>query len=247
MPTSWRRGVTFCKDGPMLTTGRAAVAVTAALCVLAVAAGCSDDDKDTGPDGGLISVTTMRGALLQAADIGPSWGAPEESADPQRLVSICGGTTSPPTVPPGSQVVASPLVDEGEKGAQTLQQTALVYPDGSLAKAGQAALRAVAETCQANLSVPAVVTDDRSEPAYTETVAMQPLEQGAWSGFVVTRHKKYDASHPGTADTAVAVLNIKNVVLVDAYAIYRLDNASTAPGFDTDWQKLVGSVVQRVG
>jgi hypothetical protein len=91
------------------------------------------------------------------------------------------------------------------------------------------------------------VTSDRSEPAYTETVAMQPLTQGGWSGFAVIRHKKYEPKHPGTADTAVVVLNNRNVVLVDAYAIYRLNNASTAAGFDTDWQKLVGSVVQRVG
>lgn len=230
----------------MFTTGRVVRSAVAALAVAGALAACDGDDDDT-PDGGLISVTTMRGSLLQAGEIGPTWTTPEESANPEQLVSICGGTTSPPAVPPGAQIVASPLVDEGDTGAQTLQQTALVYPNVSSAKAGQAALQALADTCAANLSVPATVTSDRNEPAYTETVATQPLQQGAWSGFVVTRHKKYDAAHPGTADTAVAVLNIKNVVLVDAYAIYRLNNASTAPGFDKDWQKLVGSVVQRVG
>jgi hypothetical protein len=229
----------------MFTTAR--IAVTAA-CVLALATGCSGGDDDPAPEPtGLISSTTMRGALLQAAEIGPTWTAPEESADPEQLVSICGGTTPAPTVPPGAQVVTSPLVDEGETGAQTLQQTALVYPDVTGARAGQEALHAVAGTCQAKVSVPATVTSDRNEPAYTENVSVQPIDQGGWSGFVVIRHKAYEAAHPGTADTAVAVLNSRNVVLVDAYAIYRLNNASASTGFDTDWQKLVGSVLQRVG
>ena len=64
---------------------------------------------------------------------------------------------------------------------------------------------------------------------------------------MVIRHKKYEASHPGTADTAVVVAQTSNVVLVDAYAIYQLNNASAAPSFDQDWKKLVGTVVQRVG
>jgi len=231
----------------MFVTGSVARAAVTAVCALAVAAGCSSDDDPAPEPTGNIDVTTMRGALLQAAEIGPTWQAPDDSPNPQQLVSICGGTTTAPPVPPGAEVVTAPFVDEGEAGAQTLEQTALVYPDKTTATAGQAALRAVAETCQANLSVPATVTSDKSEPAYTETVALQPLDQGGWSGFVVIRHKKYEAKHPGTADTAVAVLNNRNVVLVDAYAIYRLNNASTSPGFDTDWPKLVGSVVQRVG
>jgi hypothetical protein len=64
---------------------------------------------------------------------------------------------------------------------------------------------------------------------------------------VVIRHKKYEPKHPGMADTAVAIVQTGNVVLVDAYAIYRLGATTTAPGFDADWQKLVGTVVQRVG
>jgi hypothetical protein len=231
----------------MFSTGRVARIAVTTTCVLAAAAGCSGDDDPAPEPTGLISVTTMRGALLQATEIGPTWTAPEQSADPQRLVSICGGTTPAPTVPPGAQVVSAPLVDEGDTGAQTLEQTALVYPDPTTAQAGQAALRAVAETCLAKLSVPAAVTSDRNEPAYTENVSVQPLNDSGWSGFVVVRHKSYDAAHPGTADTAVAVLNTRNVVLVDAYAIYRLNNASSSPGFDTDWPKLVGSVVKRVG
>jgi hypothetical protein len=230
----------------MFTTGRAAGTVAAA-CVFALAAGCSGGGDDSAPDGGLITATTMRGALLQAAEVGPAWTAPQPTAPPQRLVSICGGTSTPPTLPPGAEVVSAPLADEGETGAQTLEQTALVFPDESLARAGQTALQAVAEGCPPSQSVPAAVTSDRNEPAYTETAAMQPLKQGGWQGFAVIRHKRYEAAHPGTADTAVAVLNIRNVVLVDAYAIYRLDNASAAAAFDADWQRLVGSVVQRVG
>ncbi|GAA0582006.1 hypothetical protein GCM10010172_78820 [Paractinoplanes ferrugineus] len=227
----------------MFVTGR--VAITAA-CVLALAAGCSSDDGEK-PDDSLISETTMRGALLQATDVGPTWRAPDESADPNQLVSICGGSTPPPTVPPGASVVAAPLADEGEKGAQTLEQIALVYGDKSGADAALAGLKAVADGCPANQSVAAVSNDQRNEPAYTETVQQQTVNEQGWSGFVVIRHKKYEASHPGTADTAVTIVQRANVVLVDAYALYQLSDASAAPQFDADWKKLVGSVVQRVG
>ena len=231
----------------MFETRRVARAAVTSVFALLAAAGCSAGDDPAPEPTGLIDVTTMRGALLQAAEIGPTWAAPAETADPTQLVSICGGTSTAPTVPPGGQVVAASFVDEGQKGAQTLDQTALVYGDGSLAAAGQAALRAVADSCPRNVSVPATVTDQKSEPAYTETVEVRPLDEGGWSGFVVVRHKKYEPKHPGTADTAVAVLTKRNVVLVDSYAIYRLANASPSTGFDADWQKLVGSVVQRVG
>ena len=232
----------------MFETGRVARTAVTALCALAVAAGCSSGDDDPAPaPTTLIGVTTMRGALLQANEIGPTWTAPEDTPDPTHLVGICGGTATAPTVPPGAEVVSAPFADEGETGAQTLEQTALVYPEPTAAAAAQAALRAVAENCQANVSVPATVTNDKSEPAYTESVQIQPLTQDGWSGFAVIRHKKYEPTHPGTADTAVVVLNKVNVVLVDAYAIYRLNNASSSPGFDADWPKLVGTVIQRVG
>lgn len=221
-------------------------AVMGAACALVMAAGCSSDD-DGGPDAGLISVTTMRGAFLQPADIGPAWAAPQQSADPQQMVSFCGGTSAPPQTPPGAEVISSAAADEGEKGAQTLQQTALVYADTASAEAGHALLRAVADQCAPSVSVPATVTADRNEPAYQENVEVRDLTEGGWTGFVIVRHKLYDAAHPGTADTAVAVLRTRNVVLVDTYAIYRLDNASASPSFEADWQRLVGSVVQRVG
>ena len=219
----------------------------AALSVAAVVAGCSSGGDDPAPDRTLLDVNEMRGALLQAAEIGPTWQAPDTPGDPNRLVSICGGASTAPPVPPGATVVAAPFVDEGNAGAQTLEQTALVYPDSSGAQAGLTAIRAVADKCPRTVSVPAAVTADRSEPAYTETVEVQPLSQRAWSGFVVIRHKQYEKGHPGTADTAVAVLGNRNVALVDAYAIYRLGAPSAGSQFSADWQKLVGTVVNRVG
>ena len=232
----------------MFVTARAARIAVTALCAFAVTAACSDSDDDgKQPEKGLISATTMRGALLQAAEVGPTWSAPEESADPDQLVSICGGTTPAPTVPPGGEVVASPLVDEGEKGAQTLEQIALVYGNKTGADAALAGLRGVADGCQKSLSVPGVKTSDRNEPAYTEKVSIEPVNEEGWTGFVVIRHKSYEATHPGTADTAVTIVQTANVVLVDAYAIFQLNSASPAATFDTDWKKLVGTVVQRVG
>ncbi|GIF38190.1 hypothetical protein [Actinoplanes xinjiangensis] len=231
----------------MFLTARPVRAALGAACALVMmAAGCSSSDEPD-PDAGLITVTTMRGAFLQPAEIGPAWAAPVESAAPQTLVSFCGGTLPPPQAPPGAEMVWSNAADEGEKGAQTLQQSALVYGDEASATAGQSLLRTVADQCAPTSEVPATVTADRNEPAYTETVEVRDLNEGAWSGFVIVRHKQYEAAHPGTADVAVAVLRTRNVVLVDSYAIYQLNNASPAPNFESDWQRLVGSVVQRVG
>jgi hypothetical protein len=232
----------------MFSTGRAARAAASVL-VLAAAglAGCSSKDDPAPEPTADIDATTMRGALLQASDIGPTWAAPADPGDPGKLVSICGGTSTPPPVPPGGQVVAADFEDSGDTGAQTLEQTALVFDDKTAAAAAQAGLRAAADSCQATVSVPETVNADKSEPAYTETVQVQPLNQGAWAGFVVIRHKRYEPKHPGTADTAVAVLTDRNVTLVDTYAIYRLNNASTSADFSADWGKLVGSVIQRVG
>jgi hypothetical protein len=233
----------------MFVTARAARTVVAALCSLAVTAACSgsDDDNKQSDKNKLISATTMRSALMQAAEVGPTWSAPEESADPNVLVSICGGTTPAPQAPPGGEVISSPLVDEGDKGAQTLEQIALVYGNKSGADAALAGLRGIADGCQATVSVPATKTSDRNEPAYTEKVSVETVNEEGWTGFVVIRHKSYEATHPGTADTAVTIVQTANVVLVDAYAIFQLNNASPAATFDTDWKKLVGTVVQRVG
>ncbi|MCA2211922.1 hypothetical protein [Jidongwangia harbinensis] len=231
----------------MLVIGKVGRTVGAALCAVVLAAGCSSDDAPEPPDGGTIDVTTMRDALLQAADIGPTWKPPANSADPERLVAFCGGAATVPPVPPGAEVVVVPLVDEGTKGAQSLHQAALVYPDATAAKAGLAALRAVADGCPADVNQPATQTADRNEPAYTETTSTTDLTEGGWTGFVVTRHKQYEPKHPGTADAAVAVLTKQNVLFVDAYAVYRLGTASSGPAFDSDWKKLVGTVLNRVG
>src|SRR5689334_13941035 len=137
----------------MLVIDRFARAVVAVL-VAAAVAGCSSGDDDPAPDRALINVNEMRGALLQAAEIGPTWQAPDAAADPDRLVRICGGASTAPPVPPGATVVTAPFVDAGDAGAQTLEQTALVYADPSGARAGSAALRAVADKCPRNVSVP---------------------------------------------------------------------------------------------
>ena len=146
--------------------------VVTAACALLLVTGCSSGD-DPAPEPRLIDVTTMRGALLQAAEIGPTWAAPQQSAAPDRLPAFCGGTSTAPSVPPGGEIVASSFVDEGKQGAQTLDQKALVYGDETLATAAQTALRAVADGCKATVSVPATVNDEKSEPAYTETVEMK--------------------------------------------------------------------------
>ncbi len=230
----------------MLVIGRVARVVVAA-CALSLFAGCSHDSP--APDTSLIDLNEMRGAMLQAPEVGPTWTAPDSSADPNQLVSICGGPSAAPTVPPGAQVVSAPLEDAGDTGAQTLTQIALVYSDPSQAQAGLTALKAVAQACPPTVTVPETVNADKSEPAYTETAAGQPVIQNSWSGVAVIRHKTYEQKHPGTADTAVAILAKRNVVLVDTYAVYRLGataNASNASQFSGDWQKLVGTVVNRV-
>ncbi|SDT40525.1 hypothetical protein [Actinoplanes derwentensis] len=230
----------------MFSTARTLRAAVGAVCALVLAAGCSSSD-DAAPDGDLVNVTTMRGAFLQPAEIGPAWVAPLESAAPAQLVSFCGGASPAPEIPPGAEIVASNAADEGEKGAQTLQQSALVYADLASAEAGLTLLRTVAAQCPATAEVPATVTSDRNEPAYNESVEIRELDENGWNGFVIIRHKLYESEHPGTADTAVAVLRTRNVVLVDSYAVYRLENSSPSAGFEADWKRLVGSVVQRVG
>src|SRR4051812_45913336 len=154
----------------MFVTARAVRITVATLCALTVTAACSDskdDNKQPDRQTQLISATTMRGALLQATEVGPTWSAPEESAGSQQLVSICGGTPPAPPAPPGGEVISAPLVDEGEKGAQTLEQVALVYGNKSGADAALAGLRGIADGCPKTVNVPATKTSDRNEPAYT--------------------------------------------------------------------------------
>ncbi|GAB1640272.1 hypothetical protein KRMM14A1259_06950 [Krasilnikovia sp. MM14-A1259] len=229
-------------------TRQAARGAAAVLCAAALVAGCSSGSKakPSPQGGGVIDVATMRAALLQGKDVGPTWKAPDASATPPQLASVCGADNPAPQLPGSPQVVTAPLVDEGTSGAQTLTQTALVYPDAAAAQAGQFALKVVADACPPSVDMDARDTGEAQEPAYTETAATTALNQGDWSGFVVVRHKQYEPKHPSTADTAVAVLVKRNVVLFDVYAIYRLNNSSQSPQFTSDWQKLVGSVVSRV-
>ena len=189
----------------------------------------------------------MRNALLKAADVGPTWQAPTESAAPNQLVSICGADTAPVAIPGKPTLVSAPLSDEGAEGAQSLTQHALIYEDALSATTSLASLQTVANACAPSVSIPAK-SGDREEPAYTETAATSPLEEGDWLGFVTVRTKLYDPAHPATADVAVAVLTKGNVVLVDQYAIYRLDKstASANPQFSADWQKLVGTTLKRI-
>ncbi|BFU44440.1 hypothetical protein [Krasilnikovia sp. MM14-A1004] len=231
----------------MLVTRQAFRGAAATLCAAALVAGCSSggDDKPA-PGRGVISAATMQAALLQGKDVGPTWKAPDASTAPPQLASLCGADNPAPPLPGSPQVVTAPLVDEGTTGAQTLTQTALVYPDAAAAQAGQYALKVVADACPPTIDMDARDTGEAQEPAYTETVRTTPLSQGEWSGFVVVRHKQYEPKHPSTADTAVAVLVKRNVLLFDSYAIYRLNNSSQSPQFTSDWQKLIGSVISRV-
>jgi hypothetical protein len=221
---------------------RAAVAV----CAVAAFAGCSSDDSPD-PDSTTITVDAMRNALLKAAEVGPTWKAPAESAAPNQLVSICGADTAPAGIPGKPQLVSAPLSDEGTEGVQSLTQYALVYEDAVSAATALATLRTVADACPPSVSRPAK-SGDREEPAYTETARTAPLEEGGWIGFVTTRNKQYDKEHAATADVAVAALAWGNVVLVDQYAIYRLgkSDASANPQFSTDWPKLVATTIKRV-
>ncbi|MEV4636943.1 hypothetical protein AB0J80_06275 [Actinoplanes sp. NPDC049548] len=229
----------------MLVLGRMLRGV---LAVVAVAgfAGCSPDD-DPKPDSNFITADTMRNALLKPAEVGPTWKTPTESAAPAQLVSICGADTEPAAVPGRPTLVSAPLSDEGTEGVQSLTQHALVYEDAVSAATALATLKTVADACPPSVQRPAK-SGDREEPAYTETAATSPLDEGAWSGFVTVRNKQYDKAHPATADVAVAALARGNVVLLDQYAIYRLgrSDASANPQFSADWKKLVGTTLNRV-
>src|SRR5690349_11232949 len=136
-----------------------------AVCAVAAFAGCSSDDSPD-PDG-TITVDTVRNALLKPAEVGPTWKAPQESAAPNQLVSICGADTAPAGIPGKPQLVAAPLSDEGTEGVQSLTQLGLVYEDAVSAATALATLRTVADACAPTVSQPAK-SGEREEPAYTE-------------------------------------------------------------------------------
>lgn len=236
---------TVCKDGPVLRIWRVVRAGAVAAVIAAAGVGCTSSDAAPDP-APTVSATTMRGALLQPQDIGAVWKASPREPLPNPLPRLCAGESAAPAVLGTPEILSSPLVDEGSAGVQTFDQVALVYADQAGALAAQAALRAVADTCPPSVTQAAQDTEERREPAYSETAAVAPLSSGGWSGFVMERHKVYDPKNPAAADTAVAVLRLRNVVLVDAYAVYRLKATGAAPAFANDWRNLVGTTLARV-
>lgn len=232
----------------MLLIGKVSRAL-AAGCAVAVLVGCSspdEPDRDPGPDTTVVAPSAVTAALLVPADVGPTWKVSEDPLHPTPLMPLCGGGEDAPPLPGGPQVAASQLADQGKKGLQTLDQVGLVYSEPADAVGGLAALKAGADGCATSLTVPAEYTDGHNEAAYTETLAVSPLTLGQWTGFVVERHKLYEPNHPGAADTAVAVISLHNVLLVDSYAIYELGAKAAAPQFSADWHKLVSATVDRV-
>lgn len=229
----------------MLVNARVGLAFVAGCAVVALA-GCTSSEPTPAPapTRAPIDAGAMRAALLQAKQIGSTW-TETTATRPSPLVPLCGGGEEAPPVPGSPTVVSSSLTDAGAKGAQTLDQAALVYTDATEAAAGLAALQVSAEACAPSVQVPEGASG-AAEPAYTETFAVTPLAEGEWSGFRVERHKTYDPAHPAAADTSVAVLTARNVLLVDAYAIYVLKATAPAPQFDTDWRRLLGATLRRI-
>jgi hypothetical protein len=228
----------------------ARIVAAAFLCVAALA-GCSGGDDPApapsgGPSGPVISVDAVKAALLNPSDLGQTWVTPDETPPPNTLAALCAGRVPRPGVPGSPATAVASAADEGDAGAQTFDQMGLVYPDAGAAGAARDALHTAVESCPPTVKVSAKATSADPEAGYTESVQTTPLVSGAWSGFAVVRHKQYEASSPGVADTAVTVLASRNVVLVLNYAVYRVTPPSTAPGFAADWQRLVGALVSRV-
>jgi hypothetical protein len=218
--------------------------VLAACLAVTAATGCSgSDDKKDGP---LITVNAVQAALLQAKDLGTTWTSPQASPPPQTLPTLCAGDGPRPAIPGRPTSATASAVDEGEAGAQSLDQVGLVYPDAKAATAARDTLQATAKACAATASHSPKATTESPEAGYTETFTTQALTSGNWSGFAVLRHKTYEKSSPGTADTVVAILASRNVVLLASYAVYRVSQPSQPPDFSGDWQRLVGTFVGRV-
>src|SRR5690242_2284959 len=122
----------------------------------------------------------------------------------------------------------------------------MVYPDTAAADAAIETLHATAVNCAPNASRTAGPRESTAEAGYTETTKVESLNSGGWSGFVVLRHKVYEPTYPGTADTAVAVLAQGNGMVVASYAVYWIGQHSTGPEFSADWRRLVVTVLNRV-
>jgi hypothetical protein len=218
------------------------VVLVGCLTVTVVSA-CTDDKKDEGPT---ITVNAVQAALLQPADLGSTWTPPESSPPPATLPVLCAGDAKRPAIPGTPTTVSASAVDSGEKGAQSFDQFGLVYADSKAATSARNTLQAVAKACAATASHSPQSTTQNPEAGYTETFSMRPLTSGAWAGFAVVRHKVYEKSSTATGDIAVAVLASGNAVLVANYGVYRIGQASQAPDFSGDWQRLVGAFISRL-
>jgi hypothetical protein len=213
-------------------------------CAVALLAGCTGggDKSDVGP----ITVNVMQNALLQPKDVGQTWATPSAPPPTSTLMSFCGSGASSPPIPGGPKVLTAALTDEGDKGAQSLYQIALVYDAAKDAGASLSTLNDAATACPPSVSKPQQQHADGNEAPYTETTTAEPLTSGDWTGFVLVRHKEYDKTYPGTADTAIAVLAKDNALLISDYAIYYVGEHTTGPEFTTDWQRLVKTALDRV-
>jgi len=237
---------TVCEDGPVSTARRLLRTMTAGSVAVTLALGGCTDDSTPDVNGPAITVAMMQAGVLKGTDIGPTWKQPDQSPAVTGVIPFCGGLASRPPIPGKPSVVASSLADEGEKGAQAFDMVGLVYPDTAGADAAIETLHATAVNCAPTASRTAGPRDTTAEAGYTETTKVESLNSGGWSGFVVLRHKVYEATTPGTADTAVAVLAEGNGMVVASYGVYWIGQHSTGPEFDTDWRRLVATVLNRV-
>ena len=229
-----------------MLTGRRLAQAVVAVCLTVVTIAACDGDGNPAPQAPAITAAAVQAGLLQAKDVGKTWTTPEATPPPSTLPNLCAGDGPRPAVPGSPTAATGSLVDEGDAGAQTLDQIGLVYADAKAATAARDSLQATARACAPTATHSPAATTANPEAGYSETFTSRPLVSGAWSGFAIIRHKVYEKSSPGTADTAVAVLSSRNAVLVTCYAVYRVEQPSTAPDFSSDWQRLVGAFISRV-
>jgi hypothetical protein len=227
----------------------AAVLRILAGCSVAVAlalSGCTGDGST--PDSNLPTYTAemLQAGVLQPTDVGSTWKRPEQSPPTTSVIALCPGLATRPPIPGKPSVIAASMADEGEKGAQAFDQQALLYPDAGSAEAAFASLQATMAACPASASRTAGPRENSAEAGYTENITIDPLISGEWKGFVVLRHKVYEPTNPGTADTAVAVVGRGNAIVIASYAVYWIGQRSTGPEFTADWRRMIGTVLSRV-
>ncbi|WP_433047079.1 hypothetical protein [Dactylosporangium sp. CS-033363] len=223
----------------MVTAGCAAVTLALGL------AGCSGDDGATADRDATYTTAALKAGVLEPADVGTSWKRPEQQPPTTTLTPLCPGVPTRPPIPGTPGVIAAALADEGDKGAQAFDQMGLAYADAPAMEAAFTKLQDAMEACPPSATRSAGPREESSEAGYTETSTIEPLESGGWKGFVTLRHKVYEPTYPGSADIAVAVVGRGNAVVVASYAVYWVGEHSTGPEFDTDWRRMVGTVLSR--